>query len=141
MAHGDLLRSGSKRHQTGSDKTSWNWLKGPKCCLTVYDLYDYILFKELKHQCVLVKANHCHQWRIQDFPEEGAPTPGGRQPMILSIFAENCMKMKKFWPGGGGGRTSPAPPLDPPMVMPPKSGDLRPPLSRDRCCIHNLQNE
>ena len=51
------------------------------------------------------------QWRIQDFPEEGAPTPRGRQPMILSIFAENCMKMKKFWPpGGGGGSASPAPP-------------------------------
>ena len=50
------------------------------------------------------------QWRIQDFPEEGAPTPrGGRQPMILSNFAENCMKMKKFWPPGGA-RVPCAPP-------------------------------
>ena len=41
------------------------------------------------------------QWQIQDFAEEGALTPeGGRQPIIWSIFPENCMKMKKFWAGG-----------------------------------------
>ena len=58
----------------------------------------------------VVVCHHTNQWRIQDFPEEGALTPrgGGRQPMILSIFAENCMKMKKFWPRGGA---SLAPPL------------------------------
>ena len=45
------------------------------------------------------------QWRIQDFPEEGAPTPqGGRQHMILPIFPENCMKLKEFGPPGGGAR-------------------------------------
>ena len=46
---------------------------------------------------------HQHQWRIQDLPE-GAPTPGrgGRQPIIWPIFPENCMKIKKFWAGGGG---------------------------------------
>ena len=63
----------------------------------------------------LNSMNMC-QWRIQDFPKEGAPTPrGGRQPMIFSIFAENCMKMKKFWPPGG--RASPAPPLDLPLCV------------------------
>ena len=42
------------------------------------------------------------QWRIQDFPEEGAPIPkGGHQPIIWLIFSENCMKMKKFWARGG----------------------------------------
>ena len=42
------------------------------------------------------------QWRIQDFPEEGAPTPGGgHHPIIWPIFPENCMKMKKFWARGG----------------------------------------
>ena len=55
-----------------------------------------------------------NQWRIQDFPEEGALTPkGGRQPVIWPIFPENCMRMKKFW--AGGGRASLAPPLDPPL--------------------------
>ena len=37
------------------------------------------------------------QWRIQDFPEEGAPIPEGgeTQPIIWPIFPKNCMKIKK----------------------------------------------
>ena len=55
------------------------------------------------------------QWRIQDFLEEGAPTPkGGRQHTILPYFPENCMKLKEFRPPRGGARPS-RPPLDPPM--------------------------
>ena len=51
-----------------------------------------------------------NQWRIQDFPEEGAPTPqGGHQHTILPKFPKNCMKLKEFGPPGG--RASPAPPL------------------------------
>ena len=42
-------------------------------------------------------------------------SPGGRQlpkwVCLFIIFAENCMKMKEFGPGG----VSLAPPLDPPM--------------------------
>ena len=39
------------------------------------------------------------QWRIQDFPEEGVPTPGGgRQHTILPNFLK--MKLKEFGPGG-----------------------------------------
>ena len=34
--------------------------------------------------------------------------------MILSFLAKNCMKMKKFWPPGGGARPL-RPPLDPPL--------------------------
>ena len=53
----------------------------------------------------------CNQWRIKDFPEEGALTPkGGRQPIVWPIFPENCMKMKKFG-ARGGGRASLTPPL------------------------------
>ena len=45
---------------------------------------------------------YCVQWRIQDFPEEGAPTRGGgRQDTILFKFPENCMKLKKIRPPGG----------------------------------------
>ena len=48
------------------------------------------------------------QWRIQDFPQGGAPTP--KIAIIFHIFAENCMKMKEFGPpGGGGGRGSRVP--------------------------------
>ena len=39
------------------------------------------------------------QWRIQDFPQGGAPTP--KIAIIFHIFAKNCMKMKEFGPGGG----------------------------------------
>ena len=57
------------------------------------------------------------QWRIQDFPEEGAPTPrGGRQHTILPHFPKNCMKLKEFGPPGGGARPS-RPPLDPPLLF------------------------
>ena len=38
------------------------------------------------------------QWRIQDFPE-GAPTAEGLPTYYLTIFYENCMKMRNFWPG------------------------------------------
>ena len=39
------------------------------------------------------------QWRIQDFPQGGAPTP--KIAIIFQNFAENCMKMKEFGPPGG----------------------------------------
>ena len=49
-----------------------------------------------------------NQWRIQDFPEEGALTlKGGRQPIIWPIFPKNCMKMKKFLARGGALGTRP----------------------------------
>ena len=49
------------------------------------------------------------QWRIQDFPQGGAPT--AKSAIIFQIFAENCMKMKEFGPpGGGGARVPGAPP-------------------------------
>ena len=35
------------------------------------------------------------QWRIQDFPQGGAPTP--KIAIIFQIFAENCMKMKEMF--------------------------------------------
>ena len=55
------------------------------------------------------------QWRIQDFPQGGAPTP--KSAIIFQFFAKNCMKMKEFGPPGGGARPW-RPPLDPPMGVP-----------------------
>ena len=48
---------------------------------------------------VLDKTFICNQWRIQDFPQGGGPTP--KIAIIFQIFAENCMKMKEFGPPGG----------------------------------------
>ena len=43
-----------------------------------------------------------NQGRIQDFPEEGVPTPqGGRQHTILPNFPKNSMKLKELGPPGG----------------------------------------
>ena len=42
-----------------------------------------------------------YQWQIQDFPDEGVPTPqGGHQHTILPKFPKNCMKLKEFGSGG-----------------------------------------
>ena len=43
-----------------------------------------------------------YQWRIQNFPQGGAPTL--KIDIIFQFFAENCMKMKEFGPPGGGAR-------------------------------------
>ena len=43
-----------------------------------------------------------NQWQIQDFSEEGAPTPQeGCQHTILPNFSKICMKLKEFGPPGG----------------------------------------
>ena len=55
------------------------------------------------------------QWRIQDFPEEGVPTPRGEPTYDFAKFPQNCMKLKEFGPGGE--RASLAPPLDPQLLM------------------------
>ena len=56
------------------------------------------------------------QWRIQDFPDGGAPTPegGGANILFDRFFPKTAWKWKKFDPEGGGARPC-APPLDPPM--------------------------
>ena len=41
------------------------------------------------------------QWRIQDFPDGGAPTL--KMGVLNHYFAENCMKMKEIEPPGEGG--------------------------------------
>ena len=54
------------------------------------------------------------QWRIQDFPEGGAPIP--KLGLFCNFFAENCMKMKEFGPQGGA-RPRRQPPLNSPMEV------------------------
>ena len=76
-------------------------------------------YKRYRYYCFLVPKFHSShackhlQWRIQDFPQGGAPTP--KSAIIFQFFAENCMKMKEFGPPGGGARPW-RPPLDPPMI-------------------------
>ena len=52
------------------------------------------------------------QWRIQDFPEEGALTPKGRVPTYyLANFSRKLHENKEIWGQRGGGRASLMPPL------------------------------
>ena len=49
--------------------------------------------------------NRRGQWRIKDFPEEGAQLPrGGANIRFCKKFPKNCMKLREFGPQGGGGR-------------------------------------
>ena len=58
-----------------------------------------------------------NQWRMQDFPEEGALTPKVRAPTyyLVKNFLKTAWKWKNLDPEGGG--ASLAPPLDPPMPI------------------------
>ena len=55
-----------------------------------------------------VRESIHNQQEIQDFPGGTTTLEGGCRPVIWQIFPKNCMKMKKFW--AGGGRASLAPP-------------------------------
>ena len=56
------------------------------------------------------------QWRIQDFPEEGAPTPQRGAPTYdFAKFSQKLHEIERIWTPGGGGPASLVPPLDPPL--------------------------
>ena len=64
-------------------------------------------------------ANHnipqkCYwqQWRIQDFPQGGAPTP--KSAIIFQFYPRKLHENERIWTPGGGARPW-RPPLDPPM--------------------------
>ena len=87
-----------------------NWINVIHC---VFSGFKYMHWVNLT-RCVRVSwITHTGcQWRIQDFPEEGASTlHGGRRHMILPNFPKNCLKLKEFGPGGA----SLAPPLHLPL--------------------------
>ena len=61
------------------------------------------------------KINVHNQWRIQDFPEEGAPTPRGGAPTYdFTKFSQKLHEIERIW--APGGHASLAPPLDPPLI-------------------------
>ena len=56
------------------------------------------------------------QWRIQDFPEEGVPTPQGGAPTYdFAKFSQKLHEIERIWAPRGGARPL-HPPLDPPLV-------------------------
>ena len=78
-----------------------------------------IIFLQLEATFDINVQSNSKQWRIQNFPEVGAPTL--KVGVLTYFLAENCMKMKEFGPFEPGGERvtgAPFPPstLDPPMV-------------------------
>ena len=67
------------------------------------------LMTNYRPQTKLQKGN---QWRIQDFPKEGAPTPRGGAPTYeFAKFSQKLHEIERIWtPRGGGARPS-RPPL------------------------------
>ena len=46
-----------------------------------------------------------YQWRIQDFPEEGAPTPRGGAPTYdFAKFSQKLHEIERIWTPRGGAR-------------------------------------
>ena len=68
------------------------------------DLHDF--------QVILSNFSLHVQWRIQDLPEEGAPT------YDFAKFSQKLHEIERIWTGGGGGGGArpPRPPLDPPLM-------------------------
>ena len=59
-----------------------------------------------------------HQWRIQDFPDGGAPTPErGAPTYYLTNFSQKLHENEENLTPEGGARVPAPPPLDPPMYM------------------------
>ena len=66
-------------------------------------------------KCPFISAIVFHQWRIQDFPEVGAPTLRGGAPTYdFANFSQKCMKLKEFGPPWGGTKFYH---VDPPLFM------------------------
>ena len=57
------------------------------------------------------------QWRIQDFPEEGAPTPRGAPTYDFAKFSQKLHEIERIWIPWGRASLAPPPPLDPPLQI------------------------
>ena len=83
-----------------------HWL----CIFRVYFLLAHIAYYTgLQVVHFDLKVNMCCgmslQWRIQDFPEEGAPTPrGGANIRFCQIFPKTALNWKNLDPRGGASK-------------------------------------
>ena len=67
------------------------------------------------------KISRC-QWRIQDFPEEGAPTlQRGAPTYDFAKFPQKLHEIERIWPPGGGGARPKFYYVDPPLAVVPNS--------------------
>ena len=64
-------------------------------------------------QLTQYRSSDTYQWQIQDFPEEGAPTPQGVPTYKFAKFSQKLHEIERIWTPGG--HASLMPPLDPPL--------------------------
>ena len=80
-----------------------------------------IILTQNDFSLVAEKAMKHRQWRIQDFPEEGAPTLGGGGGASTYNFVEFSQKLyeiERIWiPSGGGGARPKFYYVDPPLTV------------------------
>ena len=55
------------------------------------------------------------QWRIQDFPEVGAPTPQGGPTYDFAKISQKLHEIERIWALGGGGARPKFYYVDPPL--------------------------
>ena len=58
-------------------------------------------------------GNLTYQWRIQDFPDVGAPTTQGAPTYDFAKFSQKQHEIERIWTPRG--TSVPCAPLDPPM--------------------------
>ena len=70
---------------------------------------------QMPEKVIFTLFQDTYQWRIQDFPDGGAPTPeGGAPTYYLTNFSQKLHENEENLTQRGG-RASLRPPLDPPM--------------------------
>ena len=70
------------------------------CPLNWHHLKETKLGKRPQSQQLPSLFPRAYQWRIQDFPEVGAPTLQGRQHTILPSFPKKLHEIERIWIGG-----------------------------------------
>ena len=75
--------------------------------IQVYKIYIALQILFANAQYYIVDFNI--QWQIQDFPEEGAPTPRGAPTYDFAKFSQKLHEIEKIWAPREGGRVPRAP--------------------------------
>ena len=58
----------------------------------------------LSQKFLPISAINLGQWRIQDFPEEGAPTLRGAPTYDFAKFPQKLHETERIWPPGGASK-------------------------------------
>ena len=97
FGHGNIFRSVC--HSVNRGVSVWcHFLSGSHVHSGGFCLWSHVPSRRSLFRGISVQGGLCSeeqtQWRIQDFPEGGVPTP--KILLFCKNFVENCMKMKEF---------------------------------------------